>query len=100
MQLVLARYILARDPDLAAELIECMRMLRLSDPIYRDGLALLLDSQHEDGSWGDVERAERRWGDQAREAVILHTTLVVIEALALAFDPAFTPPRAAREMAS
>jgi len=94
LSVLLARFIVERDVDLAAELVSCMRMLRFTEePVYREGLDYLLTNQHEDGSWGDVERAEHEFGDQAPEAMILHTTMVVIDALAFAFHSPWNPPR-------
>lgn len=94
LALLLAHFIIARDADLAAELVSCMRMLRFVDePVYREGLDFLLEHQREDGAWGDLERAERTFGDRGREAVILHTTMVVVDALTLAFHRPWNPRR-------
>lgn len=91
---LLARFIIERDADLAAELVSCMRMLRFVDePVYREGLDFLLTNQEEDGSWGDLERAKRAFGEQGREAIILHTTMVAIDALTLAFHRLWNPLR-------
>lgn len=79
-----------RDPDLVAEIVTTMRYLGFtSDPAYEAGLGYLLGSQNEDGSWGDYPRARARMGDWAKPGFYLHTTMVVIEALTLAFDPSF-----------
>ena len=78
------------DADLLAELLSSMRYLRqVESAEYRDGLGFLLDHQHEDGSWGDLEEARRIFGEHAAEGRILHSTTVVIEALTVAFHPAW-----------
>jgi hypothetical protein len=80
----------AGDTDLLAELLSCMRYLRqVEDPAYRDGLGFLLDQQHEDGSWGDLAEARRIFGEHAAEGRLLHSTTVAIEALTVAFHPAW-----------
>ncbi len=86
---VLARRALeAGDADLLAELLSSLRYLRLVEgPVYRDGLAFLLDHQHQDGAWGDLAEARRIFGDRAAEGRLLHSTTVVIEALTVAFHP-------------
>jgi hypothetical protein len=83
------RYIAQRNPDLVAELVSCMRLLRFVDsPVYRNGLSYLLQSQNPDGSWGDLERNRRRHGPFGRHHVILHTTMVALDAVTIAFhDP-------------
>lgn len=84
------RAISAGDPDLLAELLSCLRYLRrVEAPEYRDGLAFLLDHQHEDGSWGDLAEARRIFGEHAAEGRLLHSTTVAIEALTVAFHPAW-----------
>ncbi len=80
------RAVEAGDADLLAELLSCLRYLRqVEDPAYRDGLAFLLDHQHDDGSWGDLAEARRIFGEHAAEGRILHSTTVAIEALTVAF---------------
>jgi hypothetical protein len=86
LEALTARYIATGNVDLVAELLSCSRFLRLVEsPVYRKGLAFLLDNQHEDGSWGDRSRARRAFGAQADAGMMLHTTLVVIDALSVAF---------------
>lgn len=80
------RYIEKCDPDLLGELIACMRFLHFVDlPTYRQGLAYLLDSQHRDGSWGDLERAHSAFGEYDSYGMILHSTLTALGALTAAF---------------
>ncbi|HEU5055320.1 MAG TPA: hypothetical protein VFU21_02290 [Kofleriaceae bacterium] len=80
------RALAAGDVDLLAELLSSLRYLRLVErPVYRDGIAYLLASQHQDGSWGDIAEARRLFGERAAEGRLLHSTTVVIEALAAGF---------------
>jgi hypothetical protein len=82
------RALASGDADLLAELLSSLRYLGMVErPVYRDGLAYLLDSQHEDGSWGDRAEAARIFGERAAEGRLLHSTTVVIEALAAGFQP-------------
>jgi hypothetical protein len=99
-------YIRRRSPDILAELLHCIRMLNLVGmPAYRDGLRFLLDRQQPNGSWGRYRRLRRKYGDLTDVRLVLHTTLVVIEALNSAFhtrpkvaEPKRkTPPRPAAE---
>lgn len=86
LPLLVRRYIYEDDPDLVAELISCIRFLQFVElPAYRDGLLYLLDSQHPDGSWGNWERARKGFGEYAAQGRILHTTVVNIDALTVAF---------------
>ena len=80
------RYIMKRDPDITAELVSCIRYLRMTDlPVYREGLEYLLSSQHAEGKWGDYERYRKRYGDLVDQGYYLHTTTVVVDALTIAF---------------
>ena len=80
------RYIARNNADLVAELISCMRYLRfVESPAYRNGLVYLLESQNPDGSWGDLERNRRRHGPWGLHHIILHTTMVSLDALSIAF---------------
>jgi len=91
---LVARYIRKRNPDLAAELVECMHYLRLqNEAAYRDGVRFLLETQNADGSWGEYERYRKRYGDYVRHGLLLHTTLVAIGALAAVFDQPMPPVR-------
>src|SRR6185437_4731880 len=85
------------DIALTAELSTCMTFLHfIGDPVYERALGRLLDAQNADGSWGHYEAARARLGDAVKQGLYLHTTMVVIEALALGFDDALragVPPR-------
>jgi hypothetical protein len=76
------RYIAHKNADLVAELVSCMRYLRfVESPSYRRGLSC----QNPDGSWGDRERNRRRHGPWGLHHVILHTTVVALDALTIGF---------------
>jgi len=80
-------YIMNNDPDIIAELISCLRLLRMTDlSVYREGLEYLLSSQKPEGKWGDYERYRKRYGDLVDQGFYLHTTTVTIKALSIAFD--------------
>lgn len=86
LERLIDRAIERRDPDLVAELVSCMRYLRFVDSArYRTALLYLLDSQNPDGSWGDHDRARRLMGSYAVPGILLHTTLVAVDALTIAF---------------
>jgi hypothetical protein len=79
-----------RDSDLVAEIVTCLRLLRMTgEPRYTRGIAYLLDAQNADGSWGSYEPLRARLGDLVKQAFYLHTTMVAIDALTLAFEPMF-----------
>jgi len=80
------RRISAHDPDLVGELVLCLEYLDMEDePAYSRGIDFLLDSQNEDGSWGDYPEADRRFGPYARQHIYLHTTKLALSALVNAF---------------
>ena len=88
LDLLAGRALASGDVDLLAELLSSLRYLGMVErPVYRDGLAYLLDSQHDDGSWGDRAEAARIFGERGAEGRLLHSTTVVIEALAAGFQP-------------
>jgi hypothetical protein len=80
-----------QDPDLVAELVSCLRFIRAVDlPAYTEGLAFLLRTQHPDGHWGDYRAEAERIGAWATTYKLeLHTTTVAIDALTVAFHPAW-----------
>lgn len=84
-------WIRRRDPDLVAELVSCLRYIRAVDlPSYTAGLAFLLDAQHADGHWGDYDAEAAKIGAWATTYKLeLHTTAVAIDALTVAFHPAW-----------
>lgn len=74
------------DPDLVAELVACLRELRFTGvPAYRQGIEYLLCAQRADGAWGHYEQYRKRLRDLVEPAYVLHTTMVAIDALTLAF---------------
>ena len=84
---LLRRYLSRQDPDLVAELLECEHYLKMDDgPASREALAYLLDSQNQDGSWGHYPRERQLLGDYVKQGFELHTTMVVIGALAVEFE--------------
>ena len=86
LEVLVDEYLEKRDPDITAELISCMRYLHFEDsPSYPRGLAYLLYSQNGDGSWGDRVAIERRYGELGIHRIVLHTTLVALEAITVAF---------------
>jgi len=87
------RYIERHDPDLMAEVVDCLHDLRFSkEPGYRAGISFLLARQNQDGSWGTYASQRRVMGDYVRQGFQLHTTMVAILALTAAFDEPL-PPR-------
>ncbi len=85
--LLVDQYIERNDPDLVAELVSCLRYIRAVDlPAYTDGLGFLLASQKADGHWGDYTAHARKHGAwDATWRLELHTTMVAIDALTVAF---------------
>lgn len=77
----------AKDPDLVAELVSCLRLVQQTDlPSYLDGIEYLLSSQNADGSWGSYEVMRARLGEHVKQGFYLHTTMVVIDALTYGFE--------------
>lgn len=74
------------DPDLEGELLLAATYLSLDEhPATTAGVEHLLASQNPDGSWGDYERYRSRYGPTLDQRNYLHTTGVVLTALAEAF---------------
>lgn len=88
-------YISLQDPDVVGELVSCMNYLAFKDmKEYRDAIDFLLNSQRENGAWGQYDWLRSRYGDYVDQAFYLHTTMVVLDALIMAFAP-LTPTQAA-----
>src|SRR5262245_26104311 len=89
---LLQRSLGARDPDLAGELISCLRYPgHRASPACRPGLDYLLDNQNSNGSWGDYERYRKQFGPYLEHHVYLHTTMVVLDALLAAYEGGWAP---------
>lgn len=85
---LVTRYVVEDDPDLVAELLLCMTMTgQRDDPKYAEGVAFLLDTQNEDGSWGNYESLRSMWRQYLEHRIYLHTTYVALWALQEAFEP-------------
>jgi len=81
------RYIKKDDIDITAELVSCMVLLRMEDePIFKTAVDYLLSRQNPGGSFGNYEWLKKIYGDYVKEGFYLHTTEVVLYALALTFD--------------
>jgi hypothetical protein len=89
LDVVTSYYLVMRNPDLVAEFVSCMRYLRMTDiPVYRTALEYLLTSQHADGRWGNFEKYEKYrkpYGRFVDQGWYLHTTVVALDALTIAF---------------
>ena len=80
---------MSRNLDLTSELLICIAALGMSDlPITREALALLLENQNPNGSWGQYDEARATYGAFTDQAMYLHTTGVAVYALATTFGPA------------
>ncbi|MDP2932580.1 MAG: hypothetical protein Q8N81_00430, partial [bacterium] len=76
-----------RDSDLLAEFILCAAYLKATDlPAYRGGLSFLLESQNANGSWGQYEQQRSIMGNYVEQGLYLHTTMVALDALVIAFE--------------
>lgn len=81
-------YINIQDPDVVGELSSCMSYLKFTDTKdFRDALDYLLNAQRETGAWGSYDWLRNRYGNYVDQAFYLHTTMVVLDALAVAFEP-------------
>jgi hypothetical protein len=80
-------FIQKKEVDLLAEFILCAAYLKATDlPAYRDGLSFLLESQNVNGSWGQYEQHRKTMGNYVEQGMYLHTTMVVADALIIAFE--------------
>jgi len=81
-------YIKNKETDLLAEFILCSVYLKETGlPAYREGVQYLLDSQNSNGSWGRYENERQFMGDYVDQGLYLHTTMVAMDALVVAFQP-------------
>ncbi len=81
-------YIQKKETDLLSEFILCIFYLKMTDlPVYRDGLHFLLKSQNDNGSWGKYEQHRAIMGAYVDQGLYLHTTMVTLDALIIAFLP-------------
>lgn len=72
----------------SAEFILCSVYLKETGlPAYREGVQYLLDSQNSNGSWGRYENERQFMGDYVDQGLYLHTTMVAMDALVVAFQP-------------
>jgi len=87
MENIIPWYIQKNEADLLAEFILCAAYLKAVDlPAYRDGLSFLLESQNANGSWGQYEQHRPAMGDYVEQGLYLHTTMVALDALIIAFE--------------
>jgi len=80
-------YVQQKELDLLSEFILCAAYLKATDlPAYRQGLNFLLESQNANGSWGYYEQHRPAMGDYVEQGLYLHTTMVALDALVIAFQ--------------
>jgi len=80
-------YVQRGDPDLTAEFILCAAYLKFIDlPVYLESLNFLLESQNKNGSWGQYEQQRQTMGNYVEQGLYLHTTMVALDALVVAFE--------------
>lgn len=80
-------YIQKNEVDLLAEFILCAAYLKATDlPAYREGLRFLLESQNTNGAWGQYEPHRPAMGNYIEQGFYLHTTMVALDALIIAFE--------------
>ncbi len=76
-------YQLKNNRDILAELVTCMKMLNVNDLALDNAVTYLLKNQNNDGTWGNYERARKKYGDLVEVKLYLHTALVAYEALTI-----------------
>lgn len=87
LDILTQHYIKLNNPDVVGELSSCLSYLQLTDlPVYRQALSYLLNRQQADGKWGNYESYRLFYGRYADQGFYLHTTLVVVNALTMAFQ--------------
>lgn len=87
MENIIPWYIQEKEVDLLAEFILCAAYLKVTDlPAYREGLSFLLESQNANGSWGQYEQHRPAMGGYVDQGLYLHTTMVALDALIIAFE--------------
>jgi hypothetical protein len=80
------RYLMADNRDLVGELVISMAYLGFTDlAVFREAVGNLLQSQNPDGSWGAYQEARATYGARLDVAMYLHTTVIVVRALAVTF---------------
>lgn len=86
LNILMIYYIKVKNIDILAELVACTKYLNFVDlPVYKDALKYLFENQNPNGSFGDYEKKRATYGDLVNQAFYLHTTGVVIDALAAAY---------------
>ncbi|MDP8206725.1 MAG: hypothetical protein P9L92_08700 [Candidatus Electryonea clarkiae] len=89
LSFLLTRAMEQDNPDIAAELCVCLDYLRMyENELYDECITYLLESQNEDGSWGDYDWAKEYVKENRPEYIVevglnLHTVRVVLWALTL-----------------
>ena len=87
LPMLTTHWLMRGNQDIVAELVTCMALLGFQDlPQYREAIAWLLQTQNEDGSWGNYEEYADEYGTYLDHAYYLHTTGVVVDALTMAFE--------------
>ncbi len=77
------KYQLKNNRDILAELVTCMKMLNINDLALDNAVTYLLKNQNNDGTWGNYERARKKYGDLVEVKIYLHTALVAYESLTI-----------------
>lgn len=79
-------YLMTDNRDLVGELAFSIAYVGFTDlAVFREAIGALLQSQNPDGSWGAYEEARATYGTRLDVALHLHTTAVVVKALAVSF---------------
>lgn len=88
LPVLIARFMAAGELDIVSELTSSTGFLGYADlAAYATAVAWLLAHQNADGSWGDYSALRPRFSDEdLKYRLVLHTTMVTIDALVSAFD--------------